>query len=155
MKRDVNNYIDLNGLAGGALVEKIGKAIEDVARNILDPNTDPKAKREITVKIKFAPNKNRSTSDTSIIVTTKLAPTEAIDTQLTMGIDLSTGALQVVEWGQEIPGQMSLWDYQADGREQGNTDGPEADPENGEITENVRKPIDLRARVREREELKA
>ena len=158
MKRGVQNFINLETMAGGALAEKINQALEDVARNIQDPNTDPKAKREITVKLKFAPNKSRNVTNTSIAVSTKLAPTEAIDTQISMGIDLRTGELQIAEWGGVIPGQMTIDEYQEDRKAAAEEDrkdpGPDVNEETGEILER-RKPIDLRERARERAEANA
>lgn len=158
MKRTVQNFINLEAMAGGALAEKINQALEDVARNIQDPNTNPTAKREITVKLKFAPNKSRNISNTSISVSTKLAPTEAIDTQISMGIDLRTGELQIAEWGGVIPGQMTIDEYQEDRKaapEENRKDpDPDVNEETGEILER-RKPIDLRERARERAEANA
>ena len=102
--------INLQKLAGGAFAEKLNEALLQVADNIQNPNTDAVAKREITVKIKFAPNKTRQLVNTTISVTTKLAATEAIDTQMLMGKDLKTGQLEIAEYNGQTPGQMSLFD---------------------------------------------
>ena len=157
-RRTVQNFINLETMAGGALAEKINQAMEEVARNIQNPNTNPTTKREITVKIKFSPNKSRNVSNTSIAVSTKLAPTEAIDTQISMGIDLRTGELQIAEWGGVIPGQMTIDEYQENRKAAAEEDRKDPDPdvneETGEILER-RKPIDLRERARERAEANA
>lgn len=160
-RRTVQNFINLETMAGGALAEKINQAMEEVARNIQNPNTNPTTKREITVKIKFSPNKSRNVSNTSIAVSTKLAPTEAIDTQISMGIDLRTGELQIAEWGGVIPGQMTIDEYQEDRKaaaevaeEYQKDPGPDVNEETGEILER-RKPIELRERARERAEANA
>ena len=157
-RRTVQNFINLETMAGGALAEKINQAMEEVARNIQNPNTNPTTKREITVKIKFSPNKSRNVSNTSIAVSTKLAPTEAIDTQISMGIDLRTGELQIAEWGGVIPGQMTIDEYQEDRKaaseEERKDPDPDVNEETGEILER-RKPIDLRERARERAEANA
>ena len=158
MKRGVQNFINLEAMAGGALAEKINQAMEEVARNIQNPNTNPTAKREITVKIKFSPNKSRNVSNTSIAVSTKLAPTEAIDTQISMGIDLRTGELQIAEWGGVIPGQMTIDEYQEDRKAAAEEDRKDPDPDVNEETGGIlerRKPIDLRERARERAEANA
>lgn len=52
-----------------------------MAENIQNPNTEATTKRQINIAIKFAPNKSRQVINTQISVTTKLAATEAIDTQ--------------------------------------------------------------------------
>ena len=102
--------INLQKLAGGAFAEKLNEALLQVADNIQNPNTDAVAKREITIKIKFAPNKTRQLVNTTISVTTKLAATEAIDTQMLMGKDLKTGQLEIAEYNGQTPGQLSLFD---------------------------------------------
>ena len=106
--------INLQKLAGGAFAEKLNEALLQVADNIQNPNTDAVAKREITIKIKFAPNKTRQLVNTTISVTTKLAATEAIDTQMLMGKDLKTGQLEIAEYNGQTPGQMSLFDEPED-----------------------------------------
>lgn len=39
--------LTVESLCGGAVQERINRAIKQVVDNILDPNTDPKKKREI------------------------------------------------------------------------------------------------------------
>lgn len=107
---DVINYIDLNALADGAFAEKLNKAIEEVARNIQDPNTEPTTKRQITVSIKFAPNKNRHMVGVQISTVTKLAATEAIGTVMLMGTNMRTGQIEVSEYFDQLKGQMSIDD---------------------------------------------
>lgn len=75
-----------------------------MAENIQNPNTEATTKRQIQITLKFAPNKTRQLVSTQIAVTTKLAATEAIDTQMIMGINMRTG---------QIRGQMSFNDLQA------------------------------------------
>lgn len=128
--------INLQKLAGGAFAEKLNEALLQVADNIQNPNTDAVAKREITIKIKFAPNKTRQLVNTTISVTTKLAATEAIDTQMLMGKDLKTGRLEIAEYDGQTPGQMSLFDE------------PEDDEDLIDELEQIQtdKPLDLRER---------
>ncbi len=80
MKQQVTSNIDLEQFAGGAFAEKLNDAIMQVAENIQNPNTEPTNKRQIQIVIKFTPNKSRTMVSTSIMVTTKLAATEAIET---------------------------------------------------------------------------
>ena len=68
-----------------------------VAENIQNPNTEATTKRQITVNIKFTPNKTRQMVGTQIAVTTKLAATEAIDTQMVMGVNMRTGQIEITE----------------------------------------------------------
>lgn len=82
-----------------------------VAENIQNPNTEATTKRQITVNIKFTPNKTRQMVGTQIAVTTKLAATEAIDTQMVMGVNMRTGQIEIAEYDGQIRGQMDLSDF--------------------------------------------
>lgn len=71
-KQKVQAKINLEALAGGAFAEKLNEALMQVAENIQNPNTEATTKRQITVNIKFTPNKTRQMVGTQIAVTTKL-----------------------------------------------------------------------------------
>lgn len=109
-RKSVEAKINLEALAGGAFAEKLNEALMQVADNIQNPNTEATTKRQINVTIKFAPNKTRQLVNTQIAVTTKLAATEAIDTQMIMGINMRTGQLEIAEYDGQIRGQMNLSD---------------------------------------------
>lgn len=109
-KQKTEAKINLEALAGGAFAEKLNEALMQVADNIQNPNTEATTKRQINVTIKFAPNKTRQLVNTQIAVTTKLAATEAIDTQMIMGVNMRTGQLEIAEYDGQIRGQMSLSD---------------------------------------------
>lgn len=138
----VQSFIHLETLAGGAFAEKINEALMEVAENIQNPNTDPTQQRSITVNIKFRPHKTRQIAGTQISVTTKLAATEAIDTQMIMGVNMRTGKIEIAEYDGQIQGQMSIGDI--------------PDPEPVEETDALPwdrggKPLDLRNRSRRQE----
>lgn len=139
-RQKVQSYINLETLAGGAFTEKLNEALMQVAENIQNPNTDAAAKRGITVNIKFSPNKTRQVVNTTIAVTTKLAATEAIDTQMVMGVNLRTGEIEIAEYDGQIRGQMTL-----PGLTQSNEPEPEDDAED-EQPQPTGKPLDLRNR---------
>lgn len=107
-KQKVQAKINLEALAGGAFAEKLNEALMQVAENIQNPNTEATTKRQITVNIKFTPNKTRQMVGTQIAVTTKLAATEAIDTQMVMGVNMRTGQIEIAEYDGQIRGQMDL-----------------------------------------------
>ena len=109
-KQKTEAKINLEALAGGAFAEKLNEALIQVADNIQNPNTEATTKRQINVTIKFAPNKTRQLVNTQIAVTTKPAATEAIDTQMIMGVNMRTGQLEIAEYDGQIRGQMSLSD---------------------------------------------
>lgn len=145
-KQKVKSNINLETLAGGAFTEKLNEALMQVAENIQNPNTDATTKRAITVNIKFTPNKSRQMVSTSIAVTTKLAATEAIDTQMVMGLNMRTGEIEIAEYDGQIRGQMDLSDYVQEETE------PETAPaEAPKAAAPTGKPLDLRNRGKKQE----
>lgn len=108
-KTSVQSNINLETLAGGAFAEKLNEALMQVAENIQNPNTEATTKRQIQITLKFAPNKTR-----------QLAATEAIDTQMIMGVNMRTGQIEIAEYDGQIRGQMSFNDLQ--------TQEPETEP---------------------------
>lgn len=154
-KQKVQSNINLEELAGGAFAEKLNEALVQVAENIQNQNTEATAKRGITVNIKFAPNKSRQIVNTSIAVTTKLAATEAIDTQMVMGVDIKTGKIEIAEYDGQVRGQASFADILRESEEpeaeepHGLEPGRDFDTETGEIYEAPKttdKPLDLKNR---------
>ena len=130
--------INLETLAGGAFAEKLNEALVQVADNIQNPNTEATTKRQINVTIKFAPNKTRQLVNTQIAVATKLAATEAIDTQMIMGVNMRTGQLEIAEYDGQIRGQMSLSDLtqpqeKAEAAAGDLVPGRDFDPDTGEV----------------------
>lgn len=73
--------ITLHSIGNGAAVDLFSDAVAVVASNIADLNSDPKAKREITLKFTFAPNEHRDFADIQIQCTKKLAPYKTATTQ--------------------------------------------------------------------------
>ena len=107
-KTHVNSNVDLNTLAGGAFAEKVNEALVQVGENIQNQNTEATKKRKITITMTFTPNKTRQLVNTQIGVTTTLAATEAVDTQMVMGMNMRTGQLEIGEYDGQIRGQMSI-----------------------------------------------
>ena len=144
-KQDAQNNINLEKLAGGAFAEKLNEALMEVAENIQDPNTLATAKRSITVSLNFTPSKYRNMVKTTVAVKTKLAAAEEIETQMIMGRNMRTGQIEFAEYDGQIPGQMSLSDYDP-------TEKPEpqvvetAASEPEQVQQPTGKPLDLRNR---------
>lgn len=61
-------------LGDQGLRERFDLAIAEVLSNLMDPNTDPKAAREVIVKLKFKVSEDRSVEEHTTLVTTKKAP---------------------------------------------------------------------------------
>lgn len=97
--------VTLDSIAGGALVELFDAELNRILSNITDPNTDTKAKRVMTIQIKFTPNRDRDVADVELTCSAKLAGIMTVSTQLFMG--KHKGKLIAVE---SDPRQSTLFD---------------------------------------------
>lgn len=127
-------HFNLETFAGGELSRQINRDIEAVMRNVVDPNTDVKAKRKITVTIEFKPNEQRNFITTNVNSKPTLAPALGAVTALGVPQDLTSGAIDVAEIGSKMP--------EATVKVEGKT----VDTETGEIMEKGSKVVDLRKR---------
>ena len=102
--------LTVESLCGGAVQERINRAIKQVVDNILDPHTDPKKKREINLKLVFSPNEDdREDVSVEARVTTKIASEQGVTTQLYVTKDPGNGKVNVTEYVKgAIKGQMTL-----------------------------------------------
>lgn len=144
-KQKAKSSINLEKLAGGAFTEKLNEALAQVAENIQNPNTDASTKRGITVNIQFKPSKNREMVSATIQVTTKLAATEAIETQMIMGTTRA-GEIQIAEYGQMTMDELEQEATQAEDQ------APEAEQTQIQQPQQPGKPLDLRNRGKKQEE---
>lgn len=137
-------HIDLETFANGAFTAQVNRAIEEVTKNIQDPNTEAAAARKITVTIGFKPNQGRDFVATGVQTKTTLAPALGAVTAISMGKDLNTGEVEAVEIGNQIPGQMSMEEVESRSQTV-EVDGKAVDPGTGEIvSEKAPKVIDMR-----------
>jgi len=82
---------DVASLAGGAIAEQLEEAVREVVENLLDPNTDHKPARTITLKLTFKQNLARTAADVTAAITKGLAPHAPAATSIRIGTDLITG----------------------------------------------------------------
>ena len=94
----------------GGVKERVGLEFEKVMDNILDPNTEAKKKRVITLKIEFAPDAERKTIGVNYTASSKLIPMNPISTSLYVGADPQTGEIGAIELTPQIPGQKNMMD---------------------------------------------
>ena len=106
----------LTTICGGAVEEKFQSALSDVTRNILDPNTDPKKKRTITIRLTLSLSKTDvGAIDVKADVTKKLEPHKAAKTSLLIDMDPGGDYVRLIEHAPgQIPGQMGLEDFTAE-----------------------------------------
>ena len=99
----------LDRLMGGAAAERFNDALQDVLRNVFDPNTSAKARRQITLTVTVKPDKNRKTAIFEIDVKRKTAPHETLSS--TCFIE-KNGKGQVVAYEDngQLEGQMDMTD---------------------------------------------
>lgn len=98
--------ISILDLKGGAIVEKVNCEVEKVLRNILDPNTDGKKKRQIKVTIDFIPTEDRESVTVKSTVSSTLAPLNPVDSVLIVGGTEEAPA--AMEYKKQIAGQTDL-----------------------------------------------
>jgi len=97
--------VSLASLAGGAAIERFDDELARVVANILDPNTDEKATRTITLKVKVKPGRDREFGGVSFTVASQLAQARAVETLVYFGV--AAGVPVAVE---NNPRQARLFD---------------------------------------------
>lgn len=105
----------LTTICGGAVEEKFQSALSDVTRNILDPNTDQKKKRTITIRLTLSLSKTDvGAIDVKADVTKKLEPHKAAKTSLLIDMEPGGDYVRLIEHAPgQVPGQMGLEDFTA------------------------------------------
>ena len=128
--------ITFDSIGNGDLAEKFKIALQQVGKNIMNPNMDPDAAREITVNIKFKPVGHYN-------VKPKLAGFKKAKTVFLVGQDVRTGRVDMSEPGSRLPQVAPVQEIPPAAYEDV-TAGRSVDPETGEIFEEKKGPIDLR-----------
>lgn len=95
-------------MAQGAIMEQVNQEVGKIVENILDPNTDAKKKRQLSLTVDFAPSSDRATVVVTATAKSKLLPNNAVQTTIYVGADATTGEIQAVEMVPQVPGQQSF-----------------------------------------------
>lgn len=90
-------------MANGGFMERVDYEMPAMIKNILDPNTDAKAKRELTIKMRFLVDETRQKVVVEFTSKPTFAPTKPLTTYLSV-FDEET----IVEMTPQIPGQFGL-----------------------------------------------
>lgn len=91
--------MSLDDVGHGSLREMFNIEMVKVARNIKDPNTDPKKPRKITMTVTFVPEESRQTSEIKVSAVSTLAPRLPFSSVMMIGQDIRTGAITMSEFG--------------------------------------------------------
>lgn len=83
-RRDKEEEVTVDNLAGGGAAEMFAAAMLEVAENMQDPNTSELAKRRITLTVELKPT-SRDHAIAIINVQTKLAPQKNVTTPIYFG----------------------------------------------------------------------
>ncbi len=95
--------LDLSAIGEGGLQEKVDKELEKVFDNILDPNTDIKTKRKLTITLTMVPDETREVVSTSMEVKSSLTPQTGVATTVLVG--QKDGKVYANELKSKISGQ--------------------------------------------------
>lgn len=88
----MDNY-SLDSLLDGAVAELYTRAMQEVAVNVLDPNTKATAKRKVIITLEIAPNEMRDIADMNVSIKTSLAPHANVSGRLLFDRDKSGKAV--------------------------------------------------------------
>ena len=101
--------LELRNLAGGAVQERFNDEMQEVLNNIIDPNTDPKKTRKLTLDITIKPNEERDLAMIEFAVKKTLAPAKSIGSTIIIDRDVR-GKAVAAETIKSLPGQMKIDD---------------------------------------------
>ncbi|GGC88252.1 hypothetical protein [Enterococcus wangshanyuanii] len=85
--RGIDNQVLLSEISEGGLQERFDYELKKVAENVMDPNTDIKKKRKITITIEVASDDFRDQLYFASEVKSTLAPREKVNSKVLIGID--------------------------------------------------------------------
>lgn len=91
----------------GGVRERFNDALRKVWDNVFDPNTDPKAVRCITMKVKIKPSERRDAAAFIVETTAQLAPPVALNQTVMLQMN-GDGNIIATERTNQLPGQMDM-----------------------------------------------
>ena len=97
----------LDELLDGGVTERFNMEMERVMNNVFDPNTDPKANRQIQIIINIKPNERRDAGEFKVDVKSKIAAMMPITQTVFLRQD-DYGNVVATEMTKEVPGQLDM-----------------------------------------------
>lgn len=104
---DTDARSSLLQMAKGAIQERVDYEVTRVVDNLLDMNTEAKAKRKVTLNIVMTTDDDRRVVKVEASAKSTLAPVTPIGTSLVITAD-KNGEMMLAEIIPQVPGQMSL-----------------------------------------------
>ena len=105
MKNDARS--SLLQMAKGAIQERVDYEVSRVVDNILDMNTEAKAKRKVVLTIVMAPDEDRRVVKIEASAKSTVAPVTPVGTSLVVTAD-GNGEMMLAEIVPQVPGQISM-----------------------------------------------
>ena len=105
MEKDARS--SLLQMAKGAIQERVDYEVSRVVDNLLDMNTEAKAKRKVTLTITMTADDDRRVVKVEASAKSTLAPVTPIGTSLVITAD-EKGEMMLAEIIPQVPGQMSM-----------------------------------------------
>ena len=96
-------------MAHGAFLERTTYEMRQIIANIRDANTNPTAKRKMTLTMTFLPDEERRDINMLVDVKIALAPTKSMRTTLSITGEDSRGVPRIVEMRPVTPGQLDMF----------------------------------------------
>ena len=94
-------------MAKGAIQERVDYEVTRVVDNLLDMNTEAKAKRKVTLTITMTADDDRRVVKVEASAKSTLAPVTPIGTSLVITAD-GNGEMMLAEIIPQVPGQVSI-----------------------------------------------
>ncbi len=101
-------HLKLEELDGGGPLEVVNHELQSVLENLLDPNTEPKKERKVTLEIKIKGDENRNMCGLTYQAKSTLAPAMANMTAIIVDQDENGKAVAAEVRPGSIPGQQEL-----------------------------------------------
>lgn len=100
--------LTLETLQEGALVERFNLALEQVLKNIANPNTKAREKRKITIEVTFDPGEDRDDINIVTKVGTKLTQLRPVESRGYIEEDGSGGFIAIENHRNQVRGQVEI-----------------------------------------------